>query len=244
MTVAPRGRRERCPSTGGPAPAEEPALGRPRGDWSGAEPDRRRSGHSCPRRCAGHACPGRTGQPNPGVPDPLVGVPSHSRPLAVRRRVDAGPTPSTSVTVPGRTGRGSPCRRAGQISLGPPLSHPHAAPSTLPRRQWPALRRRQLRHRPTPAGSAPTGRIAGSTDLDRRAAPMRGWISFGAMVRLVSGTFNIIGGLVAASATQGYAGDIGVIFGISPSGAGPGCSMDVAWIINGQASLERLINRR
>jgi hypothetical protein len=62
------------------------------------------------------------------------------------------------------------------------------------------------------------------------------------MVRLVSSTFNIIGGLVAASATQGYAGDIGVAFEASPSGARPGCSIDVAWIINGQASLGCLIN--
>ncbi len=121
-------------------PGEEPAPGcRLRGDWSGAEPDRRRSRRSCPRRCAGHACPGRTGQPNPGVPDPLVGIPSHSRPLAVGRRVDAGSTRPSRSRLQGRTGRGSPCRGPGTAG-GPEGSRSgcRLATRTPHRRRFPA----------------------------------------------------------------------------------------------------------
>lgn len=175
MTVAPRGHRERCPSTGRPAPAEEPAPGcRLRGDWSGAEPDRRRSGRSCPRRCAGHACPGRTGQPNPGVPDPLVGIPSHSQPLAVGRRVDAGPTPSISVTAPGQdrprqpmpTGRGDLARAAAwpparrTVDASPPAmasaSTTAAAPLAHPGRKR-THRQDSQDHRSEPSGRPDAG---------------------------------------------------------------------------------------
>lgn len=200
MTVAPREHRERCPATGGPAPAEEPALGRrPRGDWSGAEPDRRRSRRSRPRRCAGHACPDRTGSAKPRGARSCrwcpISLPTVGGGASGGRRTD----PVHLGHGSGRTGRGSPCRRAGQISLGPPLGHPHAAPSTLPRRRWPALRRRQLRHRPTQAGSTPTGRTAETTDLNRRAAPMRDGISFDAVVLRISSTFNIIASIAPAA---------------------------------------------
>lgn len=47
-----------------------------------------------------------------------------------------------------------------------------------------------------------------TTDLDRRAAPMRGWISFGAVVLLVSGAFNIIAGLAGIARSKVYLNNV------------------------------------